>query len=320
MSKVKLNYLTFDNLRIKEIVNIFIFLIYVNPSQAQSFLQAEGFQQWNIIHFEYDIDDFPASTWCYNLGTDTVLNEVEYIKLLKRRYDGENFEAAGFIRETNDSVIYMKIGEDTEFLLYDFGADQGDTVVAGSVVSYQGEISNIYPFEYVVDSAGLHEIDGQMRYHVFLHGPLTEEGNGYSFSWVWGIGCLEEGLLYNPNELVGRDAYELLCYYENEDLLFHNEDYQDCNYSSNTGVEDMNYRTRVSLFPNPLTNISKLDLSGIPEATSVRIFDITGREVIRFSEIDENLVLRAVDYQPGFYFLSVYSGLRVVESTRFVVK
>jgi hypothetical protein len=89
-------------------------------------------------------------------------------------------------------------------------------------------------------------------------------------------------LLYNPNELVERDAYELLCYYENEDLLFHNEDYPDCNYSRNTGVEDVNYRTRISLFPNPVTNISRLDLSGIPEATSVGIFDITRKRSYPF--------------------------------------
>ncbi len=207
-----------------------------------------------------------------------------------------------YVATIGDQVFYKV--EDEFVLLFDFGAQAGDTIHSkvdefGLEIGCGSDFSNgVIDFSYVVDSVGLQYTDGEELRVLYVHSidqspdpdwvfwePIVERIGPMSFGAFWwgrGQGCIfESGYLrcYIDDDINWRSSYF--------------DDQLPCDYiSSANQIQYPRYR----LYPNPAeTNIY------LPQAAvHVGLWDIMGRSFqisILGNEIDVST------YPPGMYIL-----------------
>jgi hypothetical protein len=217
-----------------------------------------------------------------------------------------------YVATIGDHVFYL-VGD--EFvLLYDFGAQPGDTIHSKAKkfalnIGCDSDFSNgDIEFSYVVDSVGLQSIDGEDLRVLYVHSlshspdpdwvfwePITERIGpiGYGGFW-WGKGeycILESGYLrcYVDHEINWRSTYF------NDNLP--------CDYiSSSSEIQSSSY----VLHPNPANTQVYLPAG----AEHVGVFDIIRQRLLiekNGNEINVSL------YPSGMYFIrfEVDGGLKV---------
>jgi hypothetical protein len=133
--------------------------------------------------------------------------------------------------------------------------------------------------------------------------------------WYENIGS-SCGLPYNGYGLMTGASYLLNCYYENDTLKYHNENYPTCYYNYDNLTDFLNINNTSKIYPNPVYGSSILKL-GQPNLLSfpknnpakVMISDATGR-IIRTENIPESgeIEINRMDFQPGMYFYRISTG------------
>jgi len=221
---------------------------------------------------------------------------------LERRDDLTKYVA------TVGQKVYYKVGG--EFvLLYDFGAQPGDTIYS-KVEPFElslgcNDVDSITDFSYVIDSVQLHNIDGEDLLAQYVHSldetdwgfwdwiPIYERMGNWGWGGYWwgrGYGCiLETGYLrcYVDDEITWHDSSV-------------NEQYG-CDYLSTPEVHD-NYPN--VLYPNPTEGIISLYGQG----EFVGLYSLDGRPA-RFSLMDGQMDLKG--NAPGVYIVKVENKRQV---------
>ena len=141
----------------------------------------------------------------YKLNGDTLINEVQYKKLLfTNKHDNLEDTYRGAIRQSEDrqEVYYIPSGIDKEYLLYNFDVEQGDTVYAYAgfydascveMIEYE-QHQSITPAWIVQD---IQVIDGRKHITVQQDTHVVEwiEGIGTKhILWPVGRGCYATGM------------------------------------------------------------------------------------------------------------------------------
>ena len=77
-----------------------------------------------------------------------------------------------------------------------------------------------------------------------------------------------------------------------------------------TSLDENTLENAVSIFPNPTADQIALDLSQIDSAVDIRLFNLSGQEVLEYSRIanQSNLIIDLSDHPSGIYFLQVEDG------------
>lgn len=223
------------------------------------------------------------------------------------------WEPYGFIRKEGDKY-YLRNQAGEEGLAYDFGVSTGDSLV----------ISN--PFGAMPVSVVVTGIDSvwvepaqEMRKRITVSDYpyfIQEE------FWIEGMGSLA-GLTVSGMDitlLTGGDDYTLLCYYEEDEMLYQTDLYSLCFYPI-VGIPECNFLGgSVSLFPNPVSRKSVLTINR-PEISSctVLIYNSPGNliQTMKLS-VPGTMIFDRKDFNPGIYFYSLsadnffYSGKFIV--------
>lgn len=77
------------------------------------------------------------------------------------------------------------------------------------------------------------------------------------------------------------------------------------------GVNDVNSKTQVSVYPNPATNILNIQLPAVSSAAQVTIFDATGRQVY-FNKLESSkTTVNVSGFSKGVYFVKIEDGNQV---------
>ena len=202
----------------------------VSMVQAQQLepLVAEG-KQWNVVLTYVPWPPIHRETNAYKLVGDTVVDGTTYKKLLttqSEQYD--NWELCGVLRETSEGqVFHRNYGWDHTFgaenLLYDFSMQPGDSICysesscllllrKSDTILDDGTVRKRYDFQYK---------EG---------GYPTDEYE----TWIEGMGS-EYGLLYSGSRALVGGTYDLLCYYEDEDPIWQNTDFNSCYIETHAG-------------------------------------------------------------------------------------
>lgn len=199
--------------------------------------------------------------------------------------------------------VYYKV-EDEFVLLYDFGAQPGDTIHS-KVEEFVVDIGcmsdfsqGVIDFSYVVDAVGIQLLDGEelrvLHVHSisnspdpdwFMEGPIIERIGirGYAaFWWGRGQGCIFEG-------------GSLRCYIDPE-ITWRSSDFSEslpCDYISATSeIQTKTY----TIHPNPASTHITLPQG----AEHVGLFDMTGRSM-RVDHFDNELGI--APYPAGMYVI-----------------
>ena len=170
--------------------------------------------EWNVLHEPFSCVGIYCrlQTLIYRLTTDTLIQDVNYVKLMEQ--EGSNTYYKGAMREgTNRDIYYVPANSTHEYLLYAFNAQVGDTLsnlwVGGCGRDYQGVVQAIS--------------NGSPR--IFTIGvKFGDESDDYLYPirWIEGVGSPETpmGMAVVPDVPADIGVYTLLCSYKNGEQVY----------------------------------------------------------------------------------------------------
>ncbi len=170
--------------------------------------------EWNVLHEPFSCDGIYCrlQTLIYRLTTDTLIQDVNYVKLMEQ--EGPYTHYKGAMREgTNRDIYYIPADSTHEYLLYAFNAQVGDTLsnlwVGGFGRDYQGvvqAISNGSPGIFTIGVKFGDESDDYL----------------YPIRWIEGVSSPETpmGMAVVPDVPADIGVYTLLCAYKNGERVY----------------------------------------------------------------------------------------------------
>ena len=180
--------------------------------------EANNRQKWNVVYMasmNYPNDYF---TEIQSIRDNITLDGVDYKHVWTKSKYG--ITKAGAVREEDRRVYYRRKTSQNyqdEVLLYDFNLTVGDTVTV-----------NWMHQQLIVLEESEVEVNGTMRRQLGLGryavGYPPTEVDEY---WIEGVGSTYGFLNSGYEEMMG-SFYYLLCYYENGNLIWDNEEFDDC--------------------------------------------------------------------------------------------
>lgn len=239
-------------------------------------------------------------------SADTTIDDKIYKKVLESKDEYQtDFAVIGYIREDSLKKVYYRDKNEMEKLLYDFGAEVGDSIFIGTMTLVVGKI------DYILIN---NEILKRMKvYLVGLDGGPGEQ-------WIEGIGSLCGILSSGTFEFTGA-KYDLLCFFENEALIYSNPEFEDCFYNTLGIGEIETNRFGVEIIPNPVASSSIMKIHGeFNNDLMIEIFTLDGIKIRTIHPGKSSIVLRNEDYVPGIYIFKVTKRGAEYTTGKFVVK
>ena len=189
----------------------------------QSSYKDQWCNQWNILSHGQGSDPdepFPhAGTSIYWLSENTInRNGYEYIPLMcsSSKPNVEQTSLVGELRFTENKQVYFYY-DNTEYLLYDFGAQVGDQL---QIFSGIDNYHRYKTYTHVVTRREYLE-DGRIKLTSipFFDEPVPDvinENNYLSVTWIEGVGATAGIVHNNINYIPGMGTDWLLCAYHND--------------------------------------------------------------------------------------------------------
>ena len=183
----------------------------------QSSYKDQWCDTWNVLSHGWDPeggdDPYMPYTFIYQLEEDTTINDLTYQRLTGRfslSTMPSNKEYVAALRFSENKKVFIHY-DDTEYLLYDFGAQVGDTLeIFGGIDHYK---------DYKILSHVVTEIDTledgrlQMQLVVELQWSTT-------ITWIEGIGS-KNGIVHNiATDRIGSGTDVLLCAYRDNECIY----------------------------------------------------------------------------------------------------
>lgn len=245
---------------------------------------------WNVVaagFIPYPYYDTVYQTVTYTVEGDTVIDSQVYKKIFASWQEFPTiWGLTCFMREDEDGKVWTKsITSNQEYLSYDFSLEQGEAALIGP---YGGWTA-------VVDSVTTVDLGGP-RKKIWIH---YEEMPDVLETWTEGIGS-DKGLTWSGEPIVG-GFYELLCFSQNDVLIYQNPGYSSC-YIYTVDIKEV-IDNELNIYPNPakdhlyISNINKIRIN------SIIITDLTGKTVKDFNTATEIMDISSLN--PGLYFVNI---------------
>ncbi|MDA3821624.1 MAG: T9SS type A sorting domain-containing protein, partial [Bacteroidales bacterium] len=205
-------------------------------------------------------------------------------------YNASNSTYLCAVREYDHKWVFIPEAQNTEYILYDFDVEIGDTVIVNNPWESETEL-----IVFRIDSTLLLN-----KYHKTIDlghwdGPSGEAS--ITENWIEGIGSTK-GLIYS-GIYVFDYAHSLICFHENDTLVYMNSPDNSCGYIHISSRPNTN-NFQLKFFPNPtLNNLyieTKLDCL-------TEIYDLSGVKKIRSKEH----TIDVSNLEPGLYIIQCKS-------------
>jgi hypothetical protein len=159
----------------------------------------------------------------------------------------EHWTGSGYLRKDSDRVYFMN--NDREILLYDFGMNVGDIMESAI---YEG-------FNYAsrLDSVRDTTLQTTVRKIYYLSEyPVHDPGMKVREIWIEGIGSISNGLLRQTmlGLTGGWDEHQLLCFHQNETLIYQSKNYNNCFYDIVDSNISKKTLSNAKIYPNPFSD------------------------------------------------------------------
>lgn len=252
-------------------------------------------RSWNVLSVVLPYPnpwDSTYNTYTYKIMGETGIDTLEYKNVYwsDEQYPS-NWGLYALVREDDDKRVWVRdVDGEEEFLLYDFSASAGDSLMIG----WYNDFIYIH-----VDSITQVEIDGVTRDKFWLSQPNND---WYSETWIEGIGS-SCGMLWSGSRftIVG-GKYIFLCMSQDDELIYMNPAYNAC-YMTSTGVHEQR-AARPHIYPNPASGTINLEKFSTPEIHSIELLDLSGKLIRSFTPDDKILDVNAI--RPGLYLLKIH--------------
>jgi hypothetical protein len=217
-------------------------------------------------------------------GEDTVIQSQTYTKV---RYCGDAYKGA--LRDDSGIVYFVPADSTDEYLLYDFTAQQGQSLNNVLVGNHFDE--TVYLADLTVNQVTTEVIAGLTRRVVYAD----------SYRWIEGIGCVT-GLFMEPWANVSMYDLRLECMSVNGETIFPIEANGDC--ALTVGIAEVPDRSTVSVYPNPSNGLMTITCSGGQMIEKLVLLDVLGREITGLA-VNASTVNWEPSVPNGTYLISV---------------
>lgn len=227
-----------------------------------------------------------VDNYCVN-GQDTTIQSNTYTQVF---YCGNAYKGA--LRDDNGIVYFVPADSVSEYLLYDFTAQENQVLEDVYVGNHFDETFILQDF--TVQQIGTEIIGGVSRRVVYAD----------QFRWIEGIGC-ETGLFMEPWANVSMYSVNLECMSVNGNTLFPTEGTGDCPLTVDVASVQ---ETQFSVFPNPNSGRATLQFSSIQTQANIAILNQLGQEIESFTASNTDKVELNLAAPSGIYFVKVVSA------------
>ena len=194
---------------------------------------------WNVMEHDMGMTSDTEKTWRHYLANDTIINGQTYtsVNYYWTLEESKVYKIA-HVRFSEDKKVYALM-DDTEYLVYDFAVQVGDTIETIVGVGYGSMLQQLLVHQIDIDGA-------TNRKTITLYPICRIEDDEYDEDWVYlwdccpvqwieGVGSTDGFLMgYPPCDWVGGIGCDLLCAYKDDELKYTGELYDEygCEYNA----------------------------------------------------------------------------------------
>ena len=200
---------------------------YRKIEKHQSSYKDQWCDTWNVLYHGWDPeggdDPYMPYTFIYQLEEDTTINDLTYQRLTGRfslSTMPSNKEYVAALRFAENKKVFVHY-DNTEYLLYDFGAQVGDTLEIFGGIDHYKDFKTLTHVITEIDSLD----DGRLQIY---SNAIIQESEGYETPferlypkiWIEGVGS-KDGIVQNSaTNRIGIGSCVLLCAYHNDDCIY----------------------------------------------------------------------------------------------------
>lgn len=254
------------------------------------------YKMWVVYRANY----YPPGTGrtlAYKIAEDSVSIDDEYWHRILKAEDSlySQWSIYAYIREEN-RIVYLK--DSYADILYDFHLGPGDTCF-----NADSEIM------YLIEDTLTGYFAGRDRF-----AQVIKDRGDTLFT---GSGSKRGGLL-GPEyyQLTGAD-YTLVCYYENDSLLYHNPDFTRCYIDNTSSTEDLKENDEIKIYPDPVDEKLFIETK-IP--VRLILYDLNGKKVLSAELHRGTNIFQTGTLSPSVYICRILSGKETVSYKLLKVK
>jgi hypothetical protein len=288
----------------KTIITISLFIGIMNSIYSQDYLPIpESNSKWINTYSELVPDPYPhfeisnIVSYCTS-GLDTIINGLSYFII-----DTCDSGYKGALRNENGKVWFLPKNSQTEFLLYDFTAQPGDTILNVYIETFGSsyELYDLYVGPDAIDSI---LIDGNYRRRISFEA-------GY---WIEGIGNTQ-GLFIEPWPNISDYMVNLFCMSTNDTILFPEFSVGEC--ESPVGMKELeNNNLLLNIYPNPFNTEILVSLKKSIwdfDLGNIVILNSFGQQVNPTVRIENKIIrIEMESFPTGVYFFRFINNENVI--------
>lgn len=281
-----------------------LFSACVLHSQEYQKMVKEG-NKWNYLEESFTTNGAgEARTYSYYVLNDTLIDNVLYKKLMCKTFihNGSHLNSIGGLREDDAlQTIFLKLNNTkAERELYSFNSKVGDTLSVDTTF-----FKDAYTVRFV-KSVDMVELEGIKRKRIEvsdttyrINNPHIAPNESFHDYWYEGIGSLAH--CYFGME--DKNYLELLCAWNNENLIYKNPYQDECVYAyQSLGVKTEEVdRDEVDIFPVSLSK-GLFEIRSDQKIATINVFTLNG--IFISNQIHGNLI-DLCDYPTGVYVVKI---------------
>ena len=245
--------------------------------------QTSHFPTQNASWSVYSFSNYQSDTLEYYLAGDTILYDTSWSKLFHKNPQGD-VVYCGAIKESDD-IVEIKLPDEEKRLLYDFTLAVGDTFPY-SPFHFGWDVYSVMVVERI-DTVQL--LNGEFRLEIVSNMVTSGIFEEIQERWIEGVGSVH-GLLFplNPKllDVESNEEFTLVCYTEDDELLYHNPRFASCMTATEIG-DAGNNDSGVQIYPNPAKDHIVISTADNTQIRTITIYDSLGKKVMKVSNTSE---------------------------------
>ncbi|MFK8044851.1 MAG: T9SS type A sorting domain-containing protein [Crocinitomicaceae bacterium] len=253
-----------------------------------------------------DNDGIPVFTtewitkYCVS-GIDTTINAINYTEVdictaLNSTYHGA-------IREDAGQIFFVPVDSTSEFLLYDFTLNVGESAYVLIQLPW-GQ-----PHEYIMDSVQVDYVDT-----IIVNNSPRRVINAGEYSWIEGIGATS-GLFMEPYSNVSNYFIDLICVSTDDTIVY---DYGNLNSGPLAQgipgncdlaltIDETDIASAISVYPSPTTGSIAVEIKGDNQIKTIRLINSIGQEISTITNLSSGITEFDIAGPTGIYFIEIYT-------------
>jgi len=296
------------------LTSLLLIFWFVAFGQSDNYIVRED-GLWTTV----EVHCFPTgnsySSYYIKFSGDTLVDGINYnIAWISEDELHSEWNFYGFIREDENHQVFLKPPGYMEGKIYDFGVETGDSITAHNIYL------NSDILHFVVE-----QIDSVMMLDRFRKRiTLYEYINQKEEVWIEGIGSLF-GIMNSCNNAYGGacGGYEALCYEENGEIVYHNENYPSCFYELTVNTPNRLDDKMFSIYPNPAADFIIVDIGATiitgPTDLTLEILTLGGKKILVKNLTNIKNVIYLHDLGRGLYFVNINNKKKTFPRYKLIV-